>query len=59
MVYFTPSNILGGFTPLSPLLNVTLAIIPGPLLVIVGGILGFFALRQYSREHARAVIAHA
>jgi len=59
MVYFTPSNVLGGFTPLSPLLNVTLAIIPGPLLVIVGGILGFFAVRQYSREHARAVIAHA
>ena len=59
MVYFTPSNILGSFTPNSPQLNVTLAIIPGPLIVIVGGILGFFAVRQYSREHARAVIAHA
>jgi hypothetical protein len=59
MVYFTPSNILGSFAPNSPLLNVTLAITPGPLLVIVGGILGFFAVRQYSREHGHAVIGHA
>ena len=59
MVYFTPSNILGSFTPTSSLLNVTLAIIPGPILIMIGGIIGFFAVRQYSREHGRAVLAHA
>ena len=59
MVYFTPSNYLGIPTTNSSLLNVTLAIIPGPVLVMIGGIIGFFAVRQYSREHARAAIAHA
>ena len=35
LVYFTPSNIL-----------VTLSIIPGPILVMLGGIIGFFAVQQ-------------
>ena len=61
MVYFTPSNILGIPIPTtnSTLLNVTLAMIPGPILVTIGGIIGYFAVRQYSREHGRAVLAHA
>ena len=58
MVYFTPSNVFGILTTNS-LLNVTLAIIPGPILVMVGGIVGFFAVRQYSREQGHAVISHA
>jgi hypothetical protein len=28
-------------------------------LIVIGGILGFSAVRQYSREHGPAVIAHA
>lgn len=59
MVYFTPSNYLGIPTANSSLLNVTLAIIPGPILVMIGGIIGFFGVRQYSREHGRAVLSHA
>jgi hypothetical protein len=35
------------------------ALIPGPLLIMIGGILGFFAVRQYSREHGHAVLGHA
>ena len=59
MVYFTPNTLgLGSFTTNSPLLNWTLAIIPGPILVMIGGIIGFFAVRQYSREHGHAVLAH-
>lgn len=59
MVYFTPSNLLGIPTANSPLLNVILAIIPGPMLVMIGGIIGFFAVRQYSLEHGHAVLARA
>jgi hypothetical protein len=36
-----------------------LALITGPLLMILGGILGFSAVRQYSREHGHAVLGHA
>src|SRR2546422_2583812 len=36
-----------------------LALIPGPLLMIIGGILGFSAVRRYSREHGHAVLGHA
>src|SRR6267143_4574578 len=36
-----------------------LALITGPLLMILGGILGFSAVRQYSREHGHAVLSHA
>ena len=58
--------ILGYYVQNSPLqiastqasITPILAIIPGPLLMIIGGILGFSAVRQYSREHGRAIIAH-
>ena len=36
-----------------------LAIIPGPLLMVIGGILGFSAVRQYSQEQGHAVLGHA
>src|SRR6266480_2907739 len=36
-----------------------LALVSGPILITFGGILGFSAVRQYSREHARAVLSHA
>jgi hypothetical protein len=36
-----------------------LALMTGPLLMILGGILGFSAVRQYSREHGHAVLGHA
>lgn len=56
LVYLTPQNI---FTQNSSLLNVTLAILPGPVLVIIGGIIGFLAVRQYSREHGHAILPQA
>jgi len=42
-----------------PSLGSVIALISGPLLITIGGILGFSAVRQYSSEHGRAVIAHA
>jgi hypothetical protein len=42
-----------------PSITPILAIIPGPLLMILGGLLGFSAVRQYSREQGRAVLGHA
>jgi hypothetical protein len=36
-----------------------LTLMTGPLLMILGGILGFSAVRQYSREHGHAVLGHA
>lgn len=35
------------------------ALITGPLLIVIGGILGFSAVRRYSREHGHAVLGHA
>ena len=58
MVYFIPSNLLA-LTPNSTLINATLALIPGPLLIIIGGVLGLLAVRQFSREHGHAVLGHA
>jgi len=43
----------------APSLAAILTLISGPVLIIFGGILGFSAVRQYSREHGRAVIARA
>jgi|GEM_PF-4336672 len=47
---FLPSN-----TPSAAAIS---SLIAGPLLVVIGGILGLSAVRQYSREHARTVVAH-
>jgi len=35
-----------------------LALLIGPLLMILGGILGFSAVRQYSQEQGHAVLGH-
>lgn len=35
------------------------ALISGPLIITAGGILGFSAVRQYSREHGHAVLGQA
>jgi hypothetical protein len=43
----------------APSLAAILTLISGPVLIILGGILGFSAVRQYSREHGRAVISRA
>lgn len=43
----------------APSLGAVLALAAGPLLLIFGGILGFSAVRQYAREHGRAVLGHA
>jgi len=42
-----------------PSITPILALVPGPLLMIIGGILGFSAVRRYSREHGHAVLGHA
>jgi hypothetical protein len=42
-----------------PSLWAILALITGPILMMLGGILGFSAVRQYSREQGHAVIGHA
>jgi hypothetical protein len=57
MAYYIPNNLV--YTANTPLLNATLSLIPGPLLIIIGGIIGFLAVRQFSREHGHAVLGHA
>ena len=51
----SPSQIASTLPSITPIL----AIMPGPLLMILGGILGFSAVRQYSREQGHAVLGHA
>jgi hypothetical protein len=55
--YAQTSPIQGSTT--SPSITMITAIVSGPLLIVIGGILGFSAVRQYSREHGRAVLGHA
>jgi peptidoglycan/LPS O-acetylase OafA/YrhL len=55
--YAQTSPIQGSATV--PSLTVITAIVSGPLLIVIGGILGFSAVRQYSREHGHAVLGHA
>ncbi len=43
----------------APSIAPILAIMPGPLLMIFSGVLGFSAVRQYSREQGHAVLGHA
>lgn len=43
----------------TPSLASFLVLVPGPLFLLIGGLAGFSAVRQYSSEHGRAVIAHA
>jgi len=57
MAYYIPNNFAQSTS--NPLLDATLSLIPGPLLIIIGGIIGFLAVRQFSREHGHAVLGHA
>lgn len=59
IVYLAPSNIPVIPNSNSSLLNLMWAVIPGPILIMIGGIIGFFAVRQYSREQGHALISHA
>ncbi|HZY93774.1 MAG TPA: hypothetical protein VFE98_02810 [Candidatus Bathyarchaeia archaeon] len=56
IAYFLPYNVLG--TPLgtNPSLAQFLVIIPGSILALVGGLVGFAAVRQYSREHGHVIV---
>ena len=61
LAYTTPSAVarILSLPPNGTLsLAATLALIPGPLIIAIGGILGFSAVRQYSREHGHAVLGH-
>jgi hypothetical protein len=42
-----------------PQLSAILALVSGPILIVIGGFLGLLAVRQYSREHGHAVLGHA
>ena len=55
--YAQTSPIQGSAT--APSLTLITAIVSGPLLIVIGGILGFSAVRQYSREHGQAIISRA
>ena len=59
MAYYaqTSSPIQIAYTGIS--LGAVLALVAGPVLLIIGGILGFTAVRQYSREHGHVVLGHA
>jgi hypothetical protein len=48
-----------GIASSSASITLSIALVPGPLLMIIGGLLGFSAVRQYSREHGHAVLGHA
>ena len=41
-----------------PSIGSIIALITGPLLITLGGLLGFSAVKQYSREHGHAVLGH-
>ena len=55
--YAQTSPIQGSAT--APSFTLITAIVSGPLLIVIGGILGFSAVRQYSREHGQAIISRA
>ncbi len=62
LAYLTPNMVFRILSlPSNGTLSVaaTLALVPGPLIIMIGGILGFWAVRQYSREHGHVVLGHA
>jgi hypothetical protein len=42
-----------------PSIGTIIALATGPLMIILGGLLGFSAVKKYSREHGHAVLGHA
>ena len=59
IAYYIQNSATQPFPTTPSPLTATLALLSGPLLNIIGGLLGFSAVRQYSREHGRAIIAQA
>jgi hypothetical protein len=57
MAYYAQTSVIQTASNV-PSFGSIIALIAGPLLTVVGGIFGFSAVRQYSREQGRAVIAH-
>jgi hypothetical protein len=58
MAYYAQTSVLQN-APNVPSIGSVIALISGPLLIILGGLLGFSAVKQYSREHGHAVLGHA
>jgi MFS family permease len=58
VTYYIQATPLPIYYSTPPSIPATIALIFGPILNIIGGLLGFWAVRQYSREHGRAVLAH-
>ncbi len=58
MAYYaqTSGTRIGANTPSS---GSVIALITGPILIIIGGLVGFSAVRQYRREHGHAVLGQA
>ena len=56
IAYFQPNPGLGLPVSTTPLLAQFFVLLPGPLLALIGGLVGFAAVRQYSREHGRVIV---
>src|SRR5947209_20271524 len=59
IAYYIQNSATQPFPTTPSPLTATLALLSSPLLNMIGGLLGFSAVRQYSREHGRAIIAQA
>jgi hypothetical protein len=57
MAYYAQTSTIQ-IAPNVPSIGTIIALVTGPLLIILGGLLGLSAVKQYSREHGRAIIAH-
>ncbi len=58
ITYYVQVTPLPIYSATYPSIPATLALIFGPILNMIGGILGFSAVRQYSREQGHAVLGH-
>ena len=59
MAYYAQTSSPIQYSNTTSSLGAILALITGPVILTVAGILGLSAVRQYSRQHGGAVIAHA
>ncbi len=58
MAYYAQTSVIQ-IASNPPSIGSIIAPITGPLMIILGGLLGFSAVKQYSREHGHAVLGHA
>ena len=56
IAYILPNPGLGLPANTNPSLAQFFVLVPGPLLASIGGLVGFAAVRQYSREHGRVIV---